>query len=310
MRFSGLEGIREVFRFYYKLLKQRIVVSLTIIMLGLAYRVLNIFIFMLILKFCLVVIVPESILPVLNSIFHDWFPIATLDTETVTINLMVFLSIVVVLHYMIGKLNVSMQISLISVLQQKVINELVVEDICQKRNFCLDQIPYGVGDCVRLLEIFIAVGLILVFLLWLQPALGVLITIAIPFYVWIVLVKNKDQAKQQEAIRQYRERLNELEDHEFSQALNLNLDFIIRPQQNQVITNALSGGVMIFILVSLYIYVVITKSTTDQQVTAFLAFLIALCARFSIMYLKEFSIILGRLVRQRNTVPREFNFIS
>ncbi|GGZ99325.1 hypothetical protein GCM10008090_04880 [Arenicella chitinivorans] len=230
----------------------------------------------------------------MNSYLPSQFVIAP---ESVSYVLISCLGLVSLGAYVNGQVNLRLLLSVRRLLQQRGPDLLLSDKKLDNRKYAMDQLPRGYDAATKLIQITLFFSLMVVALFYISPLLGGLVISTIPLLtVYLVLRQRKHVFLSKEA-QAARKNLGRLSDEEYLEPIRKQNYQFAKERQNGLVSDMLSGFMMVAIFFLYLMY------RPDGATISIGGIVLVFCMRFSLVYARECSVTLGRLLSQRATMP-------
>lgn len=277
--------------FYFRLMAVYPQRSIIAVLSGFCYRVLNIGIFVLILKIFLMIIDPSSALELLNKIA----PNSSLnidDPQLVAASLLGFLALIIVIHFIVGKINLAMLRFIRHQLQLKGPQLALHENLANRRNISLDQLPIGFESIVKVSEILLFFVFVMTTIFWMNVFLGMLVILTVPVFVAFLVIRGREEIFVLTELRESRQQIGQLSEDEYASPVMKSAEHFALTRNNLLYSDFIGGLLLAAIMTGFLFY--------NQEVFSSLSSLILIFSlRFALVYAKELSNVMRRLVQQR-----------
>lgn len=291
----------SVIRFYLRIMAIYPVHSAAIVLTGFSDRILGIASFVLLFKTLLAIVNPLSIISVIDKI-NPMLPfLISTDPNIIPYILITIIAGLTIILFFIGKINLFLKLRIRRELQINGPKLSVHKDIINRRQFSLDQLTIGYDSITKTIEITILFIFLIIVILISNFVLGIMILISIPILVGYLVVKQKNHLFLINTARDSRANIGKMTEQEFITPIN-NINIQYKSEQdNLIFIHFVSSSIMTLILLLFFIY-----QPEDAGVTIS-AIILIICVRFSVMYAKEASITVGRLLNQRTIIDKSEN---
>lgn len=294
-RFDYQKPLKLIF-FYYRILGCFPVLSSAIILSGFVYRILNIAIFVLIMKIFLIVIDPEAVLPLVEKMTSLLPFEVKINLEQLPIVLLGVLAGIIVVHFIIGRLNLSWMLKARKKLQVKGPTLDLHKNLANKRNMCLDQLPVGLDAIVKISEILIFFVFVISAILYMAPVVGILVFISTPLLISYLILKSRENAFLIIELRESRQKIGRLSEEEYLKPVSQS-NLLFSSTRTNLISSDFFGGIIIVGIILVFLFYM-----GDDSVSNFSGLILIFSIRFAFIYAKECSVVLGNLLQQRTVM--------
>lgn len=298
--FDYQKPLRLIF-FYYRILGCFPALSAAIVLSGFIYRMLNVAIFVLIMKIFLIVIDPNAVLPLIEKL-ADLLPFEfQVDLEQLPIVLLIALSVIIVIHFIVGKLNLFWMLKARKELQLKGPALDLHPNLANKRNICLDQLPAGLDAIVKISEIIIFFVFVISTILYMVPLLGLLVLVSTPLLISYLILKSRESAFLITEIRESRKNIGQLSFEDYQKPVEQS-NLIFSSTRANLISSDFFGGIIIVGIILVFLFY-----SGSGSISNFSGLILIFGIRFAFIYAKECSVVLGNLLQQRTIMSEVVN---
>jgi len=283
----------QVFAFYAKLALLYKKESTVIVATGFLYRLFTILLFVLIVKIFVLVINPasmESILKKLSAIssFSD-----VRVNENSTLIMLAILQVCVVLHYLIGKINVKCLIGVRKEISLR-FTELPFDlHIGKRRTIALDVITIGYENFLKIIEIGLFFVFIIVMIISINLVLGIFVVLAIPLFILGILSKNRNDMLLSNKYVKSKEDLYGMSLAEYEEPIN-NSQILLEHTKGTTLFSQMVGGSIVVVMILL-----LFTFDPELSITGIWSLFLIFGVRYSISYAQEIGGVAGKLISTR-----------
>lgn len=291
-RFDYKKPLRLI-QFYYRILGCYPLHSSVIVATGFIYRILNISVFVLIMKIFLIVINPESSLNIVNQAI-SYLPFTLkIDINQIPLIFLLALTFIIILHFIVGKINLSWMLEVRRMLQIDGERLELHENLANRRNMCLDQLPAGYEATIKISEIMMFFFCVLIAIFYMKPLLGILVFVCIPAFVSYLVLKSRENVFSITKFRESRQKIGRLTEVEYLVPIKHSNDSFAMAKMNLILSDFFGGVLIVGIILIFLLY-------KDSNIISNLeALVLVFSIRFAFIYAKESSVVLGHLLQQR-----------
>ena len=270
--------------------------SIALITLGVFYRLLNVIIFVTVIKIFLLIIdsntanqllkLAANYHPILTEIPHEKTPLLALS----------LLFIMAITLYLVGTLYLKIMLKVRAILLKNGVNINIYEKLVDKRNFALDHFAAGYDSIIKLSEIFVFFCLLAAIIFIINKMLFITIVVLVPLIVIWLVYKGKESIFIQTKFRNSRQAIGRKTEAEYSQIIKDSNQFFASSRR-AIIKSDFSTGIGMVAVIGLFFAYQPENISSNLQ-----ALILVFSVRFAIMYAKESSVVLGRLLQQRTII--------
>ena len=283
----------SIFMFYISLARNFFYESATIVVSGMLNRVFDILTFVLIIKTFVTLIDPgtfESQIEKLEDMlgFNLFVPDMSISASLIIIVILVVLS-----NYVVGVIGLKILMRVRTKLQINGPKLNIFDDEYQNRQFSIHHLPDGYESITKIIQIcFFFLGLI-PFIFYLNVLVGVMIALSVPIFTLIVIIHQRKIFQLRLDAQKSKENIGEMDESEYSETARKDTRHIYYNRSNTLIANILSGLTLIVIIIAFF------SQGQSNQIDTITALFLIFSMRFSLIYAREFSDTMSKLINQR-----------
>ncbi len=281
--------------FYLCLLRLYKLESVLLLLSGLFYRLLNLVVFILIIKVFLVVIEPSISIPKIKYIFSSIssYSLANVDDKGIILILLVVLQIAISVHFCIGRINLKMFLRAKRLIGLELGGIPVDETLAKRRLLILETIPLGYENVIKIGEIVFFFILMLVLVFWLNVLVGLSVMFMIPFFMFYMMLKGKRDLVLTNEYRDSKIGLNAFSEKQYAVTLQKGSVLLAYKRKNLIFFQFLAGTIIALIIALFFIF------EQGLSFTGIWGILFVFGIRYIVSYARELSAIASKVLSAR-----------
>ncbi len=297
-RIGFLES-RKVLVFYYRLMVRDFAFSLLIILTGLIGRVLNLVVFMLIVKVFLSVVNPQSSVEMVNRILlrvTDY----QLESLAMLQLMLVILTVLIFVQYFISEFNLKLFLARRTILVNYALASSLNDHQSTHLHLCLDHLPPGYDAILKCCEIILFYMILFVAIFFVSPFAALLTITIVPMLIVLLVIKNRKEVHSINEFRVNRASAKTMDDDVSAVIKSSNQQF--SHLRKSVVHSEFFGGIALVFLMFIFLF-----NYDGGNINSLGALALVFAVRFSITYAGELSRHAGRILQQRVIINKVTN---